>query len=177
MAQDRSPIAAEADTGSKGVVAAARDLARKHEEKLRFFVVGVWNTAFSVAMLWVLEHVIPYDANSILQKQAILTTVWVIAVTQNFFSFKLLVFRTKGNWLREYVKMYVTYSVTFLIQSVLVQLISGYFHQTLFVANIPVIFIVTIISYLGHKHFTFRRPASDMAEAAEVFEPEPEQEG
>lgn len=141
---------------AEGIVGRTLALARTHEEKLRFLVVGVWNTLFSVALLWALERSIPHDANSLLQKQLILTLVWVIAVTQNFFTFKLLVFRTKGNWLREYGKMYVTYSATFVIQSVLIQLISGRFGVSLFIANIPVIFIVTILSYLGHKYFTFR---------------------
>jgi putative flippase GtrA len=144
-------------------------LARTHEEKLRFLVVGVWNTLFSTGVLWVLEHAIPHDPNSILAKQLILTLVWVIAVTQNFFTFKLLVFRTKGNWLREYMRMYVTYSATFVVQSVLVQSISAYFHASLFIANIPVIFIVTILSYMGHKYFTFRG-SSEEAEAAAVVD-------
>lgn len=150
-------------------LAQAAELARKHAEKLRFLVVGVWNTAFATGMLWVIENVVPHDPSSVLQKQLILTAVWVIAVTQNFFTFKLLVFRTKGHWLKEYVRMYVTYSATFVIQSVLIQVLSAWFHLTLFLANIPVIFIVTVMSYLGHKHFTFRH-AVEAVDAGEAFE-------
>jgi putative flippase GtrA len=153
-----------------------RELARKHEEKLRFLVVGVWNTVFATAALFLCEHYIPHDPNSIIQKQLILTLVWVLGVTQNFFTFKLLVFRTKGNWLQEYLRMYVTYVATFAIQSVLVQVLSARFHLTMFLSNIPVIFIVTIISYLGHKHFTFRHAVEDL-DAGDAFErPDPAEE-
>ena len=127
-----------------------------HGEKLRFLIVGIWNTALSIALLWVLERVIPHDASSVLQKQAILIVAWLLSVTQNFFTFKLGVFRTQGNWWREYARMYVTYAGTFVVQSVMVQAISAYFDVSMFVANLPTIFVVTILSYMGHKHFTFR---------------------
>lgn len=130
----------------------------RHGEKLRFLVVGIWNTIFSVAVLWALDHWIPYDPSNLIEKQLVLTLNWAISVTHNFFSFKLLVFRTKGNWLKEYVRMYVTYSFTFVVQSVMTQTISQLFGLSLFWANIPTIFVVTVLSYLGHKYFTFRRP-------------------
>lgn len=161
---------------AEGLAAGATALARRHEEKLRFLVVGVWNTVFSTGCLWVFENYIPHDPNSVLQKQLILTLVWVVGVTQNFFTFKLLVFRTKGNWLKEYARMYVTYAVTFVIQSVLVQVLSARFGLTLFLANIPVIFIVMILSYLGHKYFTFRPHAVEAMDAGDAFD-EPDDEG
>ncbi|MHB1136901.1 MAG: GtrA family protein [Coriobacteriia bacterium] len=132
----------------------------RHGEKLRFLVVGGWNTLFSVAILWVLDQLIPYDPQSILQKELVLVASWVISVTQNFFTFKLLVFRTKGNWLREYAKMYMIYAVTFVVQSVLMQLISYVFGLSVFWANLPTILVVTIMSYVGHKYFTFRESDS-----------------
>jgi len=148
-----------------------RTLVARHEEKLRFLAVGVWNTVFSLAVLWVLERLIPHDSASILQKQAILVANWLIAVNHNFFTFKLLVFRTRGNWLREYVRIYVTYSGTFVVQSVLIQSISSYFRLSLFWASIPTIFAVTILSYLGHKHFTFRgRHVIEAIGAGDVLE-------
>lgn len=137
-----------------------RGIYERHGEKLRFLVVGGWNTLFSVAVLWVLDRLIPYDPQSILQKELVLVASWVISVTQNFFTFKLLVFRTKGNWLREYVKMYMIYAATFVVQSVLTQVISYAFELSVFWANLPTILVVTIMSYVGHKYFTFREVGS-----------------
>lgn len=126
-----------------------------HGEKLRFLIVGGWNTLFSIGVLWLLDHFVPYDASSIIQKQGVLLVSWVISVTQNFFTFKFLVFRSKGHWLREYAKMYVTYAVTFVVQSALTLVISEVFALRLFWANLPTVVVVTVISYFGHKYFTF----------------------
>jgi putative flippase GtrA len=152
-------------------------LIRKHEEKLRFLVVGMWNTGFSLSVLWLLDNFIPYDRGSVIQKQLILTANWVIAVTQNFFTFKLLVFRTKGNWRAEYVRMYVTYAGTFVVQSLMVQALSAYFGLSVFLANLPTVLVVMVLSYLGHKYFTFSaRHAIEAIDAGEVFEPDTAEE-
>ncbi|MBN2848998.1 MAG: GtrA family protein [Coriobacteriia bacterium] len=146
------------------------DVYDRHGEKLRFLIVGVWNTLFGVGAVWVLDRLIPYDPASVLEKQLVLVAAWVISVTHNFFTFKLLVFRTKGRWLREYARMYVTYSATFIVQSVLVQAISYAFGLSVFWANLPTIAVVTVMSYLGHKHFTFREPASVFEESEATAE-------
>lgn len=155
------------------VVDRIRALAVEHEEKLRFLVVGVWNTVFGTAVLFLLDRYIPYDAHSLLQKEAVLLVNWVIGVTHNFFSFKLLVFRTKGNWLREYARMYVTYLATFAVQSVMILALSTWLGWNLFWASIPTLFIVTVMSYLGHKYFTFRgKHVIETLDAGEAFAPE-----
>ena len=131
----------------------------RHAEKLRFLVVGGWNTAFSVFVIWLLDRSIPYDPASILEKQAVLLVGWIISITHNFFTFKMLVFRTQGNWLREYARMYITYAATFVLQSLLVQAITQAFDCSIFWANLPTVFVVAVLSYLGHRHFTFRSPS------------------
>lgn len=132
----------------------------RHGEKIRFLVVGGWNTLFGIAVLWVLDRYIPYDPGNLVQKQLLLVANWLISVTHNFVTFKFIVFRSRGPWLREYGRVYVTYVTTFLIQSVMTLLISEVFGLRVFWANLPTIVVVAVVSYLGHKHFTFRRHES-----------------
>lgn len=129
----------------------------RHGDKLRFLVIGAWNTLFGIAVLWVVDRAIAYDPESLLQKQFVLGVSWAISITQNFFTFKLLVFRTRGNWLREYMRMYVTYAFAFAVQSTLVLTITQIFDLSVFWASLPAIVVTTIMSYVGHKHFTFRQ--------------------
>lgn len=151
-----------------------------HEEKLRFLFVGGWNLLFSMGVLWVMERLIPYRPGNALAtaigvvgaKQVVLLVTWIIGVTQNLFSFKLLVFRTKGRWLQEYGRMYVTYAGMFLFESVAVQVISGVFGWSLFLSRLPTLAVVTALTYLGHKHFTFRTAAEAIASDLDVPEGE-----
>jgi putative flippase GtrA len=157
-----------------------------HEEKLRFLVVGVWNVIFSMLSLLVLERLIPYGPGSALAasiggvgaKQVVLVVNWVISVSQNMVTFKLLVFRTKGHWLREYARMYVTYTGTFIVESVMVQVISAVAGWSLFWARVPALVVVTVLSYFGNKYFTFRttedRIAEDLEAGPEVTSEAPE---
>ena len=148
-------------------------LAQRRSEKIRFLLVGAWNTVFGVGVLWLLDRFIPYDVRSLVQKEAVLVLSWVICVSHNFFTFKLLVFKTWGNWLKEYLRMYVTYGATFLVQSVLILALSSWLGWSLFWASVPTIAVVTVMSYLGHKYFTFRGGhAIEAIDAGDAFEEE-----
>ncbi|MGV8083283.1 MAG: GtrA family protein [Coriobacteriia bacterium] len=145
-------------------------LYRRNGEQLRFLVVGAWNTLFAIGTLWVLDHLISYDPSSLVQKQGVLLANWILGVTQNFFTFKLLVFRTKGHWLREYARMYVTYAFTFVVQSAMTLLISHLYDLSVFWASLPTTVVVMIASYLGHKYFTFKhRHIVEAIDAGEAF--------
>lgn len=130
----------------------ARGLAAQHEEKLRFLIVGGWNTLFSYGTLWVFDALL----HARLHYTLILTLNWVVGVTHNLFTFKLLVFRTRGNWLKEYLRSYVVYSGIFVVNLAIVAVIMEIWRPRLVIAQLPAIAVVTIISYLGHKHFTYR---------------------
>jgi len=149
-----------------------------HEEKLRFLFVGGWNTLFSMGVLWVMERLIPYGPGSALAavigvigaKEVVLAATWILCVTQNLFSFKLLVFRTKGHWLREYGRMCVTYAGLFVVESVMIQTISAVAGWSLFWSKVPTLVVVTVLSYLGHKYFTFRTVGEAVADDLEMPE-------
>lgn len=146
------------------IVASVRARLAPHEEKVRFLVVGGWNVVFSYGMLWILDSLL----RNRWHYTAILTLNWVIGVSHNLFTFKLLVFRTKGNWLREYLRSYVVYAGSFLLNLAIVALIMELWRPRLVIAQLPAIFVVTIISYVGHKYFTYRTTEESLAETYEA---------
>ena len=141
-----------------------RERIAPHEEKLRFLAVGGWNTLFSYGMLWILDSLL----HARLHYTLILTLNWVIGVTQNLFTFKLLVFRTKGNWLKEYLRSYVVYAGGFLLNLAIVAAIMEIWHPRLVIAQLPALVVVTVISYVGHKYFTYRTTEDSLAETYEA---------
>jgi putative flippase GtrA len=135
-----------------------------HGEKLRFLVVGGWNAAFSYGMLWILDSLL-HDR---LHYSLILTLNWVIGVTQNLFTFKLLVFRTRGNWLKEYLRSYVVYAGSFALNLAIVAVIMELWRPRLVIAQLPALVVVVTISYFGHKYFTYRTTEESLAETYEA---------
>jgi len=136
----------------------------RHGEKLRFLLAGGWNTAFSYGVLVVLDALL----HQRLHYAIIMFVAWVIGVTQNLFTFKLFVFKTKGHWMKEYLRSYVVYSGSFVLNLAIVAVIITFWHPRLYIAQLPALVIVTIISYVGHKYFTYRTSGESLAETYEV---------
>lgn len=136
---------------------APRDLG----QVLRYLVVGGWNTAFGYGVFAGLTYLFtdhipyPYMAANALGS--------VIAITVAFFGYKLFVFKTEGNYLREYLRVYVVYGASSLLSLALLPLFVALVH--LAVANegaVPYIAqafttpLVVLISFVGHQRFSFK---------------------
>ena len=81
------------------------------EQKTRYLLAGVWNTIFGYmlgvfAYLWLGDHMHIIFISIIVN---------IIAITMSFLSYKLFVFKTSGEWLIEYLKIYLVYGGTALI--------------------------------------------------------------
>jgi putative flippase GtrA len=87
----------------------------------------------------------------------------VFAITVAFFGYKLFVFRTKGNYLREYLRTYLVYGSSALLGLALLPLLVALVGRVSrnqvavpYVAQAIVLPLVVIISFFGHKKFSFR---------------------
>lgn len=80
----------------------------------------------------------------------------IVVITFNFFTYKFLVFKTKGNYLKEYLRTYAVYGVSSLISTAGVWfLVDGVgLHFNLAVAL--TMFIAVVFSWFGHSRFTFK---------------------
>jgi len=126
----------------------------------RYLLVGIWNTAFgygSFALLTLLlDPYIPasYMAASLLSS--------VLNITVSFLGYKWLVFKTRGNYFREWVRCLMVYSGGILLGLALLPptvFIVGYFtgdsRTAPYIAGALLLGIQVIVSFLGHKNFTF----------------------
>jgi putative flippase GtrA len=153
------------------------DLYGRHGEKLRFLIVGGWNTLFSVVLFNALYFLAgPYlralagTGGGLAQSIAandynvVFWAGWVLSVPHSTVTMKYLVFRSRGHFGRELLKAYLVYLPAQGVSSVMMWLLVGLagLHPTL--AQLCTIAVATIISYLGHKYFTFRTPSEVLAE-------------
>jgi len=129
-----------------------RQLADRHQVKLRFLVAGAFNTVLGVAIFPALYFL---TAPLHLHYLAILGMSQAICITFAFLTNKFLVFRTSGNYLREYGK-FITFHLTYLLVNLaalpaLVEIagMNPVWAQTLFAV------LVIVSSYFWHSRVTF----------------------
>jgi len=135
-------------------------------EVVRFLLVGGFNTGFSLALynLFVLlvRHFI---RNEILVADTAQCLSMPIAISVAFLGYKWFVFRTKGNYLIEWLRCFAVYGVGFPL-SILVVLPAATelflsFHITKpYAANLAGIvnsLVIACYSYFAHKKFSFKR--------------------
>ncbi|MCL4368409.1 MAG: GtrA family protein [Actinobacteria bacterium] len=144
---------------------------RSHGDKLRFLVVGGWNTLFSYALFLALLATIgpPLSALEDSPSKAIALmgrdyyvivqwVCWVAAVPQSTLAIKFFAFHSKGNWRHEIGRAYFVYLPAQLLSTVILWLAVRVANLGPHVGQIIAIGVTVVFSYLGHKYFTFRVP-------------------
>lgn len=123
-------------------------LAQRH---YRYLYVGIWNTIFGYAIGIVVYKAIIQVSNIVFV--GILSNI--ISISMSFLAYKIIVFRTPGNWLREYMKCYVVYGIMAIFSIFLLWILVDNFQLNIWMAQGLVILATIVISYIGHKKFTF----------------------
>lgn len=124
-----------------------------NQKKVQYLLVGGLNTLIGYTIGVGIYKA--FDNN--------LGIVWVglisniLSITVSFLSYKILVFRTKGMWLAEYMKSYIVYGGIALIGIFFLWFFVDEMKMSIWLAQALVIGLTVIFSYLGHSRFTFRR--------------------
>ena len=120
-----------------------------------YLVVGGWNTLFGVGLYALLYFLVGQRINYFV----LMIPCNILAITNAYIGYKLFVFRTRGHWLREYLRFYVVYGAAMLLGMGLVVLFVQVFHMHPVWANIGATILTVLISFLGHKHVSFAAAA------------------
>ena len=124
---------------------------------IRYLVVGGFNTlaGYSIYALfnYLLTDKVPF---SYLFASALSN---VVAITISFLTYKCFVFKTKGNFIREYLRCYAVYGFSFLLGLVLLSILVEGIGINSYLAGALLIPVGVIISFLGHRNYSFRQVA------------------
>ena len=130
---------------------------------LRYLVVGAWNTVFGYTCFFLFNRWLATVMPAYSYIAANLAANF-IAITVAFLGYKWFVFRTRGNYLREWLRTLTVYgaSVAFstLALAPLVGLIrhtTRYQSQAPYIAGAVVAIFTVLSSFFGHRHFSFRK--------------------
>jgi putative flippase GtrA len=88
----------------------------------------------------------------------------VISISFSFVTYKLFVFKTRGNWFAEYLKAYLVYGGMAALGILFLWLFVDFLSIRIWLAQGMVILLTVVISYFGHKHFTFREMSRERIE-------------
>lgn len=127
----------------------------------RYTLVGIWNTLFGYGSYAGLTALFTPRVPHGYILAAIIAGLVSISVA--FLGYKWFVFKTKGNYLREWLRCHVVYGTTTLIGiAVLPAFVYGYHRfaglttSAPYVAGASVTALNVIVSFLGHRNFSFR---------------------
>lgn len=123
----------------------------ENKKKIRYLAVGFWNTVFSYAAFVVLY----YFTHSRIHYMFILVLSQIIGLTNAYICYKLLVFKTKGNIIREYFRFYVVYGTTFIVNLVLISFFVELLGINPVISQGIIAVIVVTMAYFGHSRFSF----------------------
>jgi putative flippase GtrA len=148
-------VTAEPEDGPPSLVLQARRriVQAYSDQRIRFVLVGGFNTAFGAGVFVTLHFTIEPAIGYI----AILIITWILAVLEAFVLYRYVVFRVRGKVLLDLARFSLVYLSSFLANLAALPLLVE-------VANLPVLLaqtatfpLIVAVSYVGHHRFSFRR--------------------
>jgi len=146
-------------------------LIRRFEEPLRFLIVGAINTAINYAvfnlLLWLVAPEVALLSRYHLLALHLLGThpyavvqwfAWVLCVPISIYTMRRFVFKQPGSFPLQVLRGYGVYLPAQLIASVVLIFCVTVLRLHPRLGQLVAIFFSTVVSYLGHKFFTFRKP-------------------
>lgn len=126
-------------------------ITRVKEKGISYLVVGAWNTAFgyaaTVGILYLLRGSSHITVNAMLAS--------VVCISMSFITYKIFVFKTKGQWIREYLKCYVVYGGTSLLGIVGLWWFVDVLSIPIWLSQLILMTFSVVVGFIGHSTFTF----------------------
>jgi putative flippase GtrA len=124
-----------------------------NNQKIRYLIIGGYNTAFGYgcfALLWWI-----FDTK--LHYIILLTISHILSVINAYLGYRLLVFKTKGKWLKEFIKFNLVYLGSFAINLLALPILIENFKLHPLFAQALIIGTTVITSYVLHNKVTFKK--------------------
>lgn len=81
----------------------------------------------------------------------------IVTITFSFITYKVFVFKSHGDWLSEYLRSYVVYGISGVVGIVITWFFVKIIGIEFIIIQTISLFITIIVSFNGHKRFTFRK--------------------
>lgn len=130
----------------------------KLPEKIRFLLVGGYNTAFGMALYAMLYWLLGESVHYVI----LLVVTHFISVINSYLALKFFVFRTNGNFMQEFIRTNISYFYILLANSALLTI----FVQILLIPPVTSQCFIAVLlacgSYFLHKYYSYRQRKSPL---------------
>lgn len=140
-------------------------------EKLRFLLVGGFNTVLAYGVLnaldWCFGKInMAYNfgfANEVVANAALLIQ-YIITINISVATMRYYVFRSHGDWRKEFAKAWSVYVFLYLINAPILTFLMVVFDLETWSAQGIYLIFSTICTFLLHKYFSFRKQKKSLAD-------------
>lgn len=130
----------------------------------RYLLIGGWNTLFGYGCFALFTALLePRMKYGYVVASAIAN---LIAITVSYLGYKWFVFKTKGNYLKEWLRCVTVYTGSMLVSIALLPVVVLILRRTTsltasapYVAGALIMGLSVIYTFLAHKNFSFRQAA------------------
>jgi putative flippase GtrA len=134
------------------------------DERVAFLLVGGFNTAFAYLLFAGLAatagRALDEAGRPVAGSLVPLAGSYAVAVLVAFVLYRRLVFRVRGHVLRDLARFVSVYVVSISLNAVLLPVLVALGVPRLG-AQALIVAVITVISYVGHRWFSFRRPGAE----------------
>jgi putative flippase GtrA len=137
---------------------------------IRYLMVGGFNTCFGYGLFVAFNYL--FRRLGVYGSEIASLLSNIVAITVAFLGYKWFVFRTRGHYLREWLRCLSVYGTSMVFSLVMLPpltlLLRHWFGPSQMASNVAaaILTVFTVAgSYFGHKHFSFRRSGSRMDQA------------
>jgi putative flippase GtrA len=122
--------------------------------RVAFLIVGVANTVIGFAWFALFQATV----GQLYGYMVTLVCAHIASVLCAFVLYRRFVFRVRGHVFRDLARFESVYLVSLGINAVLLPLLVEFAHLEPIVAQALIVFVTTLVSFFGHREFSFRRP-------------------
>lgn len=123
-------------------------------DKIAFLIVGAANTV--IGTLWFVGFEL--TVGRLAGYMVSLVLAHIASVLCAFVLYRRLVFRVRGHVVRDLVRFETVYLAALGVNAILLPLLVELVGLAPIPAQMLIVFVTAVMSYLGHKYFSFRRP-------------------
>lgn len=126
----------------------------RYREQVLYLAVGGWNTLFGYAVFATLYYLV----GDVVGYGVVIVVSYVVAILNAYVGYRYVAFRSHGSVLHELPRFSVVYLATMVVNLVFFPIALQVLPASPYLVQAVFMFGVVVVSYLGHRYFSFALP-------------------